>query len=131
MSGDAGDDTYLFGAGDGADTIYNYDTNLDSIDVVRFDDALIEDLWFSRNGNNLQITTGGTDDSVTISNWYSNANYQLDRIEVGSSVLLNSQVDQLVSAMASFSIPNGEGNIIAQETKDQLQPVLAVTWQTV
>jgi Ca2+-binding RTX toxin-like protein len=130
LSGDAGNDIYLFAAGDGADTVHNYDTNAASIDVARFEDARIEDLWFSRSGINLRITVAGTDDRVTISKWYSNAHYQLDRIEVGSSVLLNSQVEQLVSAMASYSVPSGAGNVIPQDVADALQPVLVETWQT-
>ena len=130
LSGDAGSDTYLFGLGDGADTVYNYDTNAASVDTAWFEDVSVEELWFSRNGSNLQITVAGTDDQVTINNWYSNANYQLDRIEVGASVLLNSQVEQLVSAMASHSVSSGVGNVIPQEVKDGLQPVLAETWQT-
>jgi len=130
LSGDAGSDTYAFDTGFGTDTIYNYDTQADSVDVARFDNVSVDDLWFSRSGNNLQITVAGTDDQVTVSNWYSNANYQLDSIEVGTSVLLNNQVDQLVSAMAAYSVPNGAGNVIPQEVRDELQTVIAATWQT-
>ncbi len=131
LSGNAGNDTYLFGAGDGADTIYNYDTNAASVDTAQFEDVSIEDLWFSRSGNNLQITIAGTDDRVTISNWYSSTNYQLDQIEVGTSTLLNNQIDQLVSAMAAFDVPSGAGNVIPQDIIDQLHPVIAESWQTV
>jgi Ca2+-binding RTX toxin-like protein len=130
LSGDAGNDTYLFGAGDGVDTVYNYDLNVDSIDTARFEDVFIEDLWFSRSGQNLQITIAGTDDQMMVSNWYSKTSYQLDRVEVGSSVLLNSQIEQLVSAMASYDVPSGAGNVIPQEVKGELQPMLAETWQT-
>ena len=63
-------------------------------------------IWvFSQSGNDLEITVAGTDDLVTISNWYRGDNFQLDQIETGSSTLLNSQVDQLVSSMASFDVP--------------------------
>jgi Ca2+-binding RTX toxin-like protein len=130
LSGDAGNDTYLFSAGMESDTVNNYDTQASSIDIARFEDVPIEDLWFSRTGNNLQIVVAGTDDKVTINHWYSNANYQLDQIEVGSSVLLNNQVEQLVSAMASYSTPNGAGNVIPQDVKDELQPLLTEVWQT-
>ncbi|MDX1695294.1 MAG: calcium-binding protein, partial [Ketobacteraceae bacterium] len=130
MAGEAGNDTYLFGLGDGNATVYNYDTNSSNIDVAVFEQATAEDLWFSRNGNHLQITLVGTGDQITVSNWYINANYQLDRIEAGSSVLVNSQVDQLVSAMAAYDVPSGAGDIIPQETRDALQPVLADSWQT-
>ncbi|MFN3580964.1 MAG: calcium-binding protein, partial [Pseudomonas sp.] len=130
LQGGAGSDTYIFGSNSGVDTINNYDTDSLSVDIARFDDAAIEDLWFSRTGNHLRITVAGTDDSVTVNNWYSGSNYQLDRIEVGSSVLLDTQVDQLVSAMSSFAVPSGAGNVIPSEVKDALHPVLAETWQT-
>lgn len=129
LSGDTGNDTYLFGAGFGSDTISNYDTNVSSTDVILFEDVQFADLWFSQSGNNLQITVAGTDDQVSISNWYSNANYQLDEIEVSTSVLLNNQVDQLVSAMSTYNVPSGAGNVIPQDVKDELSTVLAQTWQ--
>jgi Ca2+-binding RTX toxin-like protein len=131
LRGDAGNDTYLFGTGDGMDTIYNNDSDVATTDVARFENASIEDLWFSRNGNNLEITVAGTDDRMTFSNWYGNTGNQLDRIEASSSVLLNSQVEQLVSAMASYDVPSGVGNVIPQDVKDTLQPVLTTTWQAV
>ena len=137
LSGDAGNDTYQFAAGDGNTTISNYDTGAGRQDVLQFlaggspSDAIIkEDLWFSRSGNSLQITLVGTDDQVTINNWYSNANYQLNQIEVGTSVLLNNQIDQLVTAMAAYNVPSGIGNVIPQDVQDQLQPIFAATWQT-
>ncbi len=130
LDGGAGSDTYEFGAGFGADTINNYDTRADSVDVAQFDDVSIEDLWFSRSGNNLQITVAGTDDQVTVNNWYSNTNYQLDSIEAGASELLNNQVEQLVSAMASYSVPSGAGSVVPQDVKDELQSVIAAAWQT-
>ncbi|WP_293266580.1 calcium-binding protein, partial [Neptunomonas sp.] len=123
LSGDAGNDTYLFGAGDGSTTVSNYDTAATAVDIAKFEDVLAEDLWFSRAGNNLQITVAGTEDQAMISNWYSSSHYQLDRVEVGDSVLLNNQVDQLVSAMAAYSVPDGVGNDISQETKTDLQSV--------
>jgi Ca2+-binding RTX toxin-like protein len=130
LTGGAGSDTYLFSTGDGTDVVNNYDTSASSVDIARFEDVSIDDLWFSRSGNNLQIVVAGTDDQVTINHWYSNTNYQLDQIEVGSSVLLNNQVEQLVSAMASYSTPNGAGNVIPQDVKDELQPLLVEVWQT-
>ncbi len=130
LDGGAGSDTYAFEAGFGADTIDNYDTQANSVDVAQFDDVSIEDLWFSRSGNNLQITVAGTDDQVTVNNWYSNTHYQLDSIEAGASELLNNQVEQLVSAMASYNVPSGAGSVVPQDVKDELQSVITAAWQT-
>ena len=43
-------------------------------------------------------------------------------------VLMNNQIDQLVSAMAAYDVPMGAGNVIPQDVKDNLQPVLANSW---
>lgn len=88
-----------------------------------------EELWFSRNGDNLQITQAGTDNQVTVNSWYNGVDHQLDIIQTDTSALLNNQVDQLVSAMASYDVPLGAGNVVSQDVKDQLQTVLADTWQ--
>ena len=90
----------------------------------------INNLWLTRSGNDLVISRVGTADKVNISNWYSGASYQLDKIEVDSATLLNSQINQLVNAMAAFAPPVGVGSVLSQDTKDQLQPVLAATWQS-
>lgn len=51
LSGDAGNNTYLFGVGDGAETVNNYDTNAASVDTARFEGVSLEELWFSRSGS--------------------------------------------------------------------------------
>ncbi|PAU53987.1 calcium-binding protein, partial [Pseudomonas indica] len=120
--------TYLFAAGDGSDLINNYDTDPNSIDTARFEDAAYDQLWFSRSGDDLYISVTGSRDRVIVSKWYTDANNQLDRIEAGSSALLNNQLDSLVSAMAAFAVP-AAGTSIPQEVKEQLAPVLAASWQ--
>ncbi|WP_271271490.1 calcium-binding protein [Aliamphritea hakodatensis] len=129
LDGGAGDDRYLFGKDDGQDVIAQNDA--DGNDTLVFDGNIATDeLWFSRQGEDLQINIAGTDDQVTVDNWYTNDGAQLDEIEVGSSVLRNSQVNQLVNAMAAYSVPEGDGGVIAQSTKDALQPVLTQVWET-
>ena len=129
LSGGAGSDIYVITAGSETDVIDNYDADADSIDIARFENVSYEDLWFSRTANDLQINVVGTDDQVTVSNWYDDADYQLGRIEASTSALLNSQVDQLVNAMATYDIPSGAGGVVPQEVKDELQMVLGESWQ--
>ncbi|WP_169715811.1 calcium-binding protein [Pseudomonas indica] len=128
LKGDAGSDTYLFAAGDGSDLINNADTDPNSIDTARFEDARFDDLWFSRSGDDLYITVAGTSDRAIVSKWYADANNQLDRIEAGSAVLLNEQVEALVSAMSAFGVPSGAGKVIPQDVKDTLKPILTEAW---
>ncbi|MCP4186990.1 MAG: calcium-binding protein, partial [Gammaproteobacteria bacterium] len=129
LSGESGNDTYLYSTGDGSTTIFNYDASAIDDKLVFDTGVSIDDIWFSQAGNNLIVTLAVSDDQITINGWFGNDYYQLDSIEAGSSVLLNNQVDQLVSAMAAYSVPSGAGNVIPQDVKDALQPVLADTWQ--
>lgn len=131
LDGGDGNDRFLFGRNDGQDTILQNDTNpADTYnDVIAFDsDISYEELWFSRNGNDLQINIEGTNDQITVSDWYNDAAHQLDQFESGSMILMNDQIDQLVSAMAAYDVPMGSGNVIPQDIKDNLQPVLANSW---
>jgi Ca2+-binding RTX toxin-like protein len=125
LKGAAGDDTYIFNVGDGQDRV----TDSAGDDNLEIHADSYELLWFSQQGNDLAMTLAGSDDSVMVANWYSNDANQIEEIIVGDLVLLNTQVDQLVSAMASFDVPSGVGNVIPQETKDALQPMLVCSWQ--
>lgn len=129
LSGDAGSDTYLFAAGFGVDTLDNEDADSASIDRAIFEEASIEELWFSQEGDHLQITVAGTSDQVTISHWFAGDDFQLDEIQAGSAILLNQQVEQLVNAMAVYDVPVGVGNVVPQAAQDALQPTLAEAWQ--
>ena len=131
IDGGGGSDRIFFGAGDGQDVINQMDTAAAdaNTDTLVFDSALqTDELWFSRNGDSLQINIVGTDDQVTINEWYNSSDRQLDTIEVGSAVLLNSEVDQLVNAMAAFDVPNGVGDVVSDEIKQQLEPTLTSVW---
>jgi len=127
LQGLAGNDNYLYSRGDGQDTII--DSRGDA-DEVNFGDINHDALWFAKSGNDLDITVVGTDDKLTIEDWYSNANARIESFSTteDSAVLLENQVDQLVSAMAAFNVPSGAGNVIPEDTKDALQPVLASSW---
>jgi len=140
LSGNSGDDrleggsdTYLFvGADIGSDSINDYNYN-DSryggvTDIALFEGVSSEELWFSRNGDDLQINIIGTDSQVSVSGWYDGGAYQLDSIQADSSILLSSQVDKLVEAMSAFSAPVGFGSIISQEIMNELQPIITDVW---
>ena len=87
-----------------------------------------EQLWFSRNSNDLVIDHIGNDDQVRITEWFASANNQIEQISVEKAVLYNNQVVNLVNAMSVFNAPSGAGAIIPQAIQDQLEPVLAASW---
>ncbi|MCU7869288.1 MAG: hypothetical protein KZQ98_12250 [Candidatus Thiodiazotropha sp. (ex Lucinoma borealis)] len=131
LIGGYGSDVYLIGSNAGQDTINNYDADDSGTDTVHFEVAAVEDLWFSRDGNDLAITLAGSEDQLTLAHWYDSPANEVDRIEADGSVLLNNQVDQLVAAMASYDVPAGVGNVIPQDVQDTLQPILAENWQAI
>ncbi len=129
LSGVGGDDRYLFGLGDGRDTIKNRDTASNSTDRLDVMDINYDDLWLSRSGNNLLVDVVGSDDQVKVKGWFANDRQQLDAIYAGDRVLLRNQVGLLVNAMASFDVPTGVGVIIPPDTRLALEPVLASVWE--
>ncbi|MCW5607441.1 MAG: hypothetical protein KIT26_05180, partial [Nitrosomonas sp.] len=84
MRGDAGNDTYLFAAGEGNTSIDNYDTG-NSHDVLRFLEGITPaDIVVSRNTQHLFLTLQSTGEKITVNNYFyqdTNSSYILDAIE--------------------------------------------------
>ena len=130
LNGSDGNDYYLFGRNNDVDTITENDSTFGNTDVVQFGANIsVEQLWFQHIGNNLEATIVGTNDKLILNNWYLGSNYQVEQFKTDNGkVLLNTQVESLVSAMAAFSPPVGEGAVVSQTVHDQLQPVLVANW---
>ncbi|MBF0147128.1 MAG: hypothetical protein HQL84_14280 [Magnetococcales bacterium] len=101
------------------------------LDRVLLGDTVASDqLWLRQSGNDLLMEIIGTQDKMTIQGWYTATANHVDTIETASgSFLLESQVQQLVNAMAAYAPPaQGETNL-SQEYRTALEPVLAASWQ--
>jgi len=129
LIGKKGNDTYLFDSGDGRDVLKNKDTDPLSLDTLIFNDIQHDELWLSRKRNHLFVDVVGSDDQVKIKNWYADEANQVDVIHAADQVLLREQVDLLVSAMASYDVPQGVGAVIPQDARLALEPTLAAAWQ--
>jgi Ca2+-binding RTX toxin-like protein len=110
LIGGAGNDTYVFTRGDGRDQIIDNDATRGNQDVLQFKDAKQTNLWFSQVGQDLQIDVLGSSDRVTVKDWYvggkSGTDHHVERIKTADgSTLYDSDVAQLVQAMASFAPP--------------------------
>ena len=127
LNGHDGNDTYVFNAGDGQDTVNDTGGN----DTITFGAGIANDqLWFEQAGNDLKISVIGQTDSMTISGWYDGSEQQIEMIETSAgSLLSNNQVDQLVQAMAAFSAPAAGETTLTGQMSDDLQPVIAASWQ--
>ncbi|KJZ34004.1 hypothetical protein VC35_27905 [Pseudomonas fluorescens] len=129
LQGGEGSDIYLFTAGDGQDIINNLSTTPNDIDVLNIDGLTPQNLWFSRENNNLVIDARGSEDRITVKDWYINPAQQIDVIQAGSTALYANAVDNLVNAMAAFGAPAGGEINLTQAQHDQLNVVIATNWQ--
>ncbi|WP_269439352.1 calcium-binding protein, partial [Ralstonia pseudosolanacearum] len=131
LNGNEGSDTYVFNSGWGQDSIYNYDTSTGRSDVIAFGDGIATDqLWFRRVNADLEVSVIGSTDKTTISNWYSGAAYHVDQFTTADGKrLLDTQVDSLVQAMASFSPPASGQSTLPQNYRDALGSVIAANWK--
>ncbi|PID31628.1 hypothetical protein CR983_00285 [Candidatus Saccharibacteria bacterium] len=103
IEGRYGDDTYQFAKGDGADTIYDYRGN-DTLTT----DRLAQQVIFERRGNDLRVLFENSSDSITISKRYSKLNTAIETFQAADgSTISDTQVQQLIQAMASWSNDNG------------------------
>jgi Ca2+-binding RTX toxin-like protein len=131
LIGGAGNDRYLFGRGVGRDTIEENDAAVGNTDSVVFGtDVRSDQLWFRKQGNDLQVSIVGGDDLLTVSNWYKGSQYRVEQFRTADGkMLLDSRVQQLVDAMASFSPPPLGQTSLPAAYQQQLTPVLAANWQ--
>ena len=136
--GGAGNDTYEFGRGSETDLVDNKGTGSGQTDVVLFGSEIdVDQLWFTRNGTDLEISIIGTNDTLTVDEWFTEDNGQYVRNEDNQvdefhtddgQVLLASSVQQLIDAMAAFDAPPQGFTELSPFVRDQLTPVLAATW---
>ena len=133
LRGGLGNDTYRINPGDGRDKILEQDSTPGNSDTLLYGATITPlDLVLNRQVNDLRIALHGTSDHVTIQNWYTNpAAAQVERIQAGGQTLLNTQVDQLIQEMATFSQQSGlTWDQLIDQQPQQVQAILAASWQS-
>lgn len=97
----AGDETYYFALGDGVDTLFDGAGE----DTLIFEGIDYTDLRFAQtgpSGRDLEISVLGTDDRITVTDWFLNANRQIEHLEAGGATLAAAQVAGLAGALAEY-----------------------------
>lgn len=126
LFGGQGDDTYLFGTGYGHDTIYESGGGHDTIRI----DAEASQLWFAREGNDLEIRILGTDDALTVHDWYRGADHQVETVHAANQAIDQAGIEKLVEAMAQYAGPGAaQASPPAARVPDTLMQSLAVNWR--
>jgi hypothetical protein len=121
--------TYSFGRGSGAEQLIPASGVHGELDFAS--GIAINQLWLVRSGNNLQIDVMGTHDQLTIAGWYASPASQLQDLKTSDGSTLDTQLQKLVTAMASFSAANQgfDPTVATQAPNDAtLQATLASAW---
>ena len=124
LYGGAGDDVYEYKPGDGRDTIGDSGGN----DTLRFGSGIDPDgleVW--RYGWDLLIDPGGHHDSIVIDNWYRDSG-KLESFEFNDgTVLVESQIQQLVQNMSWFGIhPHGHIDPVGYNHREEYHSYISV-----
>ncbi|MCA1323190.1 calcium-binding protein [Herbaspirillum sp. alder98] len=133
LVGNGGDDEYLFRKGDGHDVVDNRDEN--GNDTLHLVDVNIDQVWFRRVGDDLEVSLFETGDSVRLNAWYSTPAMRVDAIatmpvdgEQAGKRLSKDRVENLVQAMAAFTPPPLGSTALPASYQAILAPVLAESW---
>jgi Ca2+-binding RTX toxin-like protein len=130
LVGGAGNDTYVLARGNGVDGIYENDATSGNTDIAEFmGDIAAEQLWFRRAGSTLEVGIIGTQDQLRVGGWYNGDAYRIEQFRSGDGrTLLDSQVQNLVDAMAGFAPPPVGQTYLSDVLASQLAPVIAANW---
>ncbi|QNM95695.1 calcium-binding protein [Chitinimonas koreensis] len=123
LQGGAGNDVYRFGGG--IDTIVENDATAGNTDMVEFGGTIMRDqLTFKRSVDSLEIGIAGTADKLVLADWYLGTARHVEQFRFSNGeVLLDSQIQALVSAMAGFASTPGT---LAGQVPEQPSPLVAI-----
>lgn len=131
LEGGEGNDVYMYIPSHGNDTIVDTDGSADMMMVGPTE----IDMMFERVSDDLRVTFASTGEHITIQSWYDSTGNQIETLQAGlfyggGSVLQNTQVDQLIQAMASYSSNNNgiSWSQALQSNSQDVQTVLSQYW---
>ncbi|MBF0310363.1 MAG: hypothetical protein HQL56_12625 [Magnetococcales bacterium] len=100
-------DRYRFSRGDGQDEIVEKGSLSGSVDTIEFATGLTPgDIILEKDPTSLWLRYG-VGDAVKVTDWNLTGTAQVERLLAGDQVLLNTQVDLLIQAMAQFGAEHG------------------------
>lgn len=130
LAGGAGNDMYRMGRGYGADLVQENDVTTGNTDALQFLSGIATDqIWLRKVSNDLEVSIIGTSDKATLSNWYLGSQYHVEQLLTSDGkTLLDSQVQNLVSAMAAFAPPAAGQTTLPANYASSLNTVIAANW---
>jgi Ca2+-binding RTX toxin-like protein len=136
LEGDAGNDRlidasltsndiYVWGRDMGMDTVSDAG-GTDRLDIQA--GVTADQLWLSRDGDDLTVSLIGTSDSLTVSDWFTGAGHQLESLRLSDGkALAADRVQALIDAMATMSPPVA-GQTAIPPGQTALQQLVSSSW---
>ena len=124
-------DKYFYAAGDGQDLMLDAGGQ----DSLQLENLRSDQIWFSKTGSDLKLSIIGTRDCITLQNWYlgdqyPGSKYHIEQFKTSDGkTLLDSKVQNLVSAMAAFAPPAAGETTLTPNYATALNTVIAANWQ--
>lgn len=104
-------------------------TNATQDDALQFMNGIsVDQLWFSQSGNTLVASVIGTHQEIDVNNWFEGGTNQLQIKSGDGHALVNSQLDNLINAMATMTPPAMGQTTLSQDQMTQLKPSLDAAW---
>lgn len=102
------------------------------VDQLQFGEGIgAEDLWFSRQGKDLEIDLLGSDDHLSLQDWFTTVGERVGSFDLSSGeILVASNVQQLVDAMAGFDAGASDSETSGfNQAPASVQAVIATSWE--
>ena len=128
LYGGSGNDTYIFGRGYGQDVINEQNFNSASDKVLFSKDISVNDIEFSRSGNDLIVTIKDSNDSLRIVNQYNDSWYWVENFEFADGTKITSDeifnISELTGSGKLEDFDSGYGNrntiLTGMDSDDQI-----------
>ena len=130
LVGGEGRDTYIFKAGDGQDTIDNWDWSGE--DTIKLGEGISkEDVIFFMKGNDLIIKYGDNDEITVKNQKYDNWGIETIQIE-GGYFLNKGDINRIIQEISTYAETNGINitNVNDIRNNQQLMNIIVNAWHT-
>lgn len=118
LVGGEGNDTYVLGHGYGQDTIIEYDTAAGNSDTILLNsDVAPGDVTLWRDASNLYVSINGTNDTISVDNWFGDPAYRVEKVQFADGTVWNASIMQAAmfrGTDAADSITGTVGNDVIE-----------------
>ena len=130
LYGGKGDDTYIFNLGDGNDVINEKNANTENDRVVFGEGISAENIIFQNISGNMVIRFVGSDDTITITNQFSDSRYRIENFCLSDGTVIDySKINLLIQSMSAFEADTGMSwTEAAEQPTEEYSDIISQMW---